>query len=70
MKSGETLACRVLQPRTINGRACKVGDIVYLDQPARGFLVLHGVVELQSSASYLTRDEAAPESGGDDGAPV
>ena len=48
MKSGATSACRVLTPRTINGRACHVGDIVYLDDPALGFLIKHGIVELQS----------------------
>ena len=38
------LECRVLQGRIINGKRYAVGELVALADPARSFLIEHGVV--------------------------
>jgi len=55
--------CRVLQSRIINGHRYKVGELVTLCDPARSFLIEHGIVAPPARAR-------PKEKGGDNGPAV
>lgn len=49
--------CRVLTPRTINGRACRAGDLIELEEPTRSFLIEHEIVELSKKSPTIENRE-------------